>query len=134
MKQKQGNIMSFLPILFSLAAVAILSLMYVSYLKDVDVKDQVDLIAREYILKMETTGYLASVDENALIGDLNRIGVHDVNLGGTTRAEVGYGSPVTLSVAGYVESEQTGLQSLFDISRSKKRIGVKVVKTSTAKH
>ena len=47
--------------------------------------------AREYMLIMETEGYLPATDQSALIAELQGYGLYNISLSGTTTSEVNYG-------------------------------------------
>lgn len=56
--------------------------------------------AREYMLIMETEGYLKPSDQNALIAELESYGLYNISLSGTTVSEVDYGSRIYLKIQG----------------------------------
>lgn len=88
--------------------------------------------AREYMLLMETEGYLKPDDESALISDLEAAGLHAISLTGTTRSEVSYGEVITLSITGTYD--QNILSFADGISKVAERpITVNIVRQSTAK-
>lgn len=55
------------------------------------------MTTREYLLKMETKGYLTVADRTDLIYDLGTEGLTEVDLTGTTLSQVPYGSTICLS-------------------------------------
>ena len=56
--------------------------------------------AREYMLIMETEGYLPAADQTALIAELESYGLYNISLGGTTMQEVNYGDRIYLKISG----------------------------------
>lgn len=56
--------------------------------------------AREYMLIMETEGYLPAVDQTALIAELESYGLYNISLSGTTMREVNYGDRIYLKISG----------------------------------
>lgn len=56
--------------------------------------------AREYMLIMETEGYLPAADQTALIAELESYGLYNISLGGTTMREVNYGDRIYLKISG----------------------------------
>lgn len=56
--------------------------------------------AREYMLIMETEGYLPVADQTALIAELESYGLDNISLGGTTMREVNYGDRIYLKISG----------------------------------
>lgn len=57
-------------------------------------------VAREYLLIMETEGYLKPEDQTALINELEGYGLYNISLAGTTTREVDYGDRIYLSISG----------------------------------
>ena len=57
-------------------------------------------VAREYILIMETEGYLNTSDQQSLRLELEGYGLHHISLSGTTTSEVDYGDRIYLSISG----------------------------------
>ena len=56
--------------------------------------------AREYMLIMETEGYLNASDQAALISELESYGLYNISLNGTTTKEVNYGARIYLKISG----------------------------------
>ncbi len=59
-------------------------------------------IARNYILRMETVGYLTQADEERLREELTRNGITDIELTGTTKEQTVYGTQITLRIRGKI--------------------------------
>ncbi len=57
-------------------------------------------VAREYLLIMETEGYLKLEDQEGLISELEGYGLYNISLSGTTTSEVSYGDRIYLSIRG----------------------------------
>lgn len=57
-------------------------------------------VAREYLLIMETEGYLSGTDQANLIAELEGYGLYNVSLAGTTTSEVEYGDRIYLCISG----------------------------------
>ena len=56
--------------------------------------------AREYMLIMETEGYLNAADQAALKAELESYGLYNISFSGTTTREVDYGERIYLSISG----------------------------------
>lgn len=56
--------------------------------------------AREYMLIMETEGYLPASDQADLIAELESYGLYNISLSGTTMREVNYGDRIYLKISG----------------------------------
>lgn len=57
-------------------------------------------VAREYLLVMESDGYLSSADQADLIAELESYGMYNVSVSGTTVREVNYGDRIYLKITG----------------------------------
>ena len=56
--------------------------------------------AREYMLIMETEGYLKPADQAALKAELESCGLYNISFSGTTTREVDYGERIYLCISG----------------------------------
>lgn len=56
--------------------------------------------AREYLLIMETEGYLNSTDQANLKTQLESYGLYNISFNGTTTSEVNYGDRINLCITG----------------------------------
>ena len=57
-------------------------------------------VAREYLLIMETDGYLSGTDQATMIAELESYGLYNISLSGTTTREVEYGERIYLCISG----------------------------------
>lgn len=98
MKKKRGGFEDFIipmiGIIF-LFAVAYHTLDYTSSRSMYDVSHQV---ARKYLLKIETKGYLDSTEQGKLRTEMNNLGFKNVNISGTTTSPVAMGADIYLKV------------------------------------
>jgi hypothetical protein len=62
-------------------------------------------LARKYILKMETVGYLSGNDQAKLLEELNEIGVSEVSLEHSTMSPGEYGQTIELDIRGKLKGE-----------------------------
>ena len=63
-------------------------------------KWQMRQVAREYMLLMETEGFLNSEDQAAMIAELEACGLYDIDISGKTVSEVEYGDRIFLNISG----------------------------------
>ncbi len=106
-----------------ITGILILSMMVImlSFLENLQLirqKSEIDQIARQYILRMETVGGLIPEDEAQLLAALETLGVEAVDLSGTTRGAAGYGARIQLQIRGLLGGEHE----------------VEEIRVSTAKH
>lgn len=85
-KKEPGNssLMDFLAMFIMIIFIAITVIFFGNIVEFIDKKNDVDNLAREYILKMESTAGLTDVDYACLVAELNNLGITDFDLGGTT--------------------------------------------------
>lgn len=122
------------PLLLAAIAMAVLVVGFSGFSVMIDRKNQVEQIARKYILEMEVKGYLTSEDRTALLEDLAEAGVTDVDLSGTTVTMVSYGSMITLTIKGQMAGSRFWMTSGFGTAESKRTVPISICKVSTAKH
>lgn len=133
LKKKDGIVDKVGIPLFTLFFGSIFILMTVYYSKDIDNKEQVDTVARKYLLKMETEGYLSSSNEALLKEELSNLGVKSVSLTGTTKSKVGYGNEIRIKVTGQLPVKTLAIKNM-DTTESTNDIPVNVDLTSIAKN
>lgn len=136
-KKEEGTsaISSMLSMVLTVFLVAILLIVYFGHMANIDKRDTLDVIAREFILKMETTGYLTEELEDELIKKLNAVGLKNVDLTGTTRSEAGYGQQILLCIAGELQLNSYTLESIFGFQEKNEWTKITLpTKSSTAKH
>ena len=63
-------------------------------------KAEVGQLARCYLLKMETVGYLAAQDQTQLTAELENLGMTGIDYEGSTLNPAGYGNDVVLQIHG----------------------------------
>ena len=134
-KKDRGSIIDsmFAPVLGAIA-MALVVVIFANFMANIDRKNDVEQVARKYILIMETDGYLGSTDETALRQELAALGVSSIDLSGTTFTEVGYGEPVTLEIDGEMAIRSLGVGNGLSFRNDADTIDIHIEKTSTAKH
>ena len=84
--------------LLAILAMCILMVSFLGIVKLSTTKENVKQYAREYMLEMESVGYLSAASKTALQQKLTGVGVTGIDFSGTTCTEVGYGSPIYLNI------------------------------------
>ncbi|MBO5336922.1 MAG: hypothetical protein J6A94_07335 [Lachnospiraceae bacterium] len=118
MSRQRGNVGNLMITGICMLAMTVVMLAYFDNVELLHQKDEMGQLARKYILKMETTGYLTVEDMLLLTDELEAMGVTEIQYGGTTVNAVPYGEAITLQIQGKLRGE-------YDCSE--KRV-------STAKH
>lgn len=105
MKKQVGNVGDIMVSGLCILGMTVVMLSYMDSIALIHQKIQVGQIARKYILRMETEGYLAESDRVNLSAELEVMGVTDTDLDGTTLIPTGYGSPIVLRIGGKLKGE-----------------------------
>lgn len=134
LKKDDGNIMNLLPVILTVVVVAAITVVFSSWMANLDRKERVDVLVRQYLLRMETEGYLSTEARDNLLEDLEAIKVSDVSLSGTTITQVGYGNEVILQLTGKLEIYNYELLSMFSVNKGTSEIEIEKRLTSTAKY
>lgn len=105
MRQEKGSIGDLMSAGICMLAMTVLMLSYMDNVWLIHQKTAVSQIARQYILRMETVGYLTEEDRIRLGRELDGAGVTELELEGTTLSPVAYGDIITLEIRGKLEGE-----------------------------
>ncbi len=133
-REEASSFVHFIPIVITILLASFCVIAYIQYVSVFNVKDEVDMIARRYIIKMETTGYLQSEDCDELVDELKKIGIYDIDLSGTTMTEVSYGSEIQLVVSGKYDFSSYGIDSLLNFNEDTEVLNINITKASTSQH
>lgn len=134
LKKKDGNVGKMGVVLVSLIAMFILLMITIFSFSDMEKKTSIDEVGRNYILRMESTGFLTNSEEVNMINDLKKLGVKNISTAGSTKSKVGYGKEISLNASGVVDVTSYVVKDLFKIEKVKTPVDIKISKTSTAKH
>lgn len=86
-------------------AMTIIMMAYMGSMQLLDSKAQISQVARKYILRMETVGYLTGNDRMLLSQELHQLGVSELDLTGSTMSQVDYGAPILLVIRGKISGQ-----------------------------
>lgn len=101
-RRQPGSIGDLLSTGLCILAMTVMMLSYMDCVEMIHQKTMAGQLARKYILRMETVGYLTEADALALRRELNEIGVTEAGLTGSTLQRAGYGAPVVLCIKGKI--------------------------------
>ena len=91
-------------IVLSAVFIGLLLLIYAGISSNINRRNEVDLIARKYLLMMEIEGGLTTEMKDDLIKDLNKFGIKNLSFTGTTMVDSSspsnYGTIITLKFKG----------------------------------
>ena len=100
--RQEGNVGDLLSALLCIIAMVAAMTAFMDCVALVNKKMMVGQAARNYVLKMETVGYLTGQEEQSLRRELAEQGISEVSLEGTTKASVAYGDEITLKITGKI--------------------------------
>ena len=132
--KSKGSVMDFMTIGITILAMAILWMAYMGMAQLLDTKTEVSQVARKYLLRMETVGYLNQTDQEKLITELAGLGVTKVELAGTTTTPVGYGESIYLMLEGCVQGSTLEKERMWSDGLIGKEYTIKRYLMSTAKN
>ena len=81
-------------------ALTVVLLSYMENVQVIGVKTAVGQLARGYLLRMETVGYLEEQERVRLTAELEALGLTEIDYEGSTLEPVGYGNRITICIRG----------------------------------
>lgn len=133
-KKESGNVGQLLPSLLTVFVVFYLIILYLTVAQDLERKNNLDMLARQYIIRMETFGKLTSDDRDNLKAALEGMGCRNIDFSGTDMTEVGYGNPVNLSITGEIPTRRIVWLAGLNTGASDEYISFTIRKASTGKY
>lgn len=118
MRKEKGSIGDFLAVGIWMLFLSLLMIRYMDSVGVIQEKEQVNQLARQYILRMETVGCLTAQDQSSLLNSLQQMQVTEVNLEGTTFGSVGYGEMIALRVQGKLRGEYGFEVKMFSTAKN----------------
>ncbi|MBQ2803431.1 MAG: hypothetical protein IJF07_05985 [Lachnospiraceae bacterium] len=105
MKKQAGNIGDIMTTGICILAMTAIMVSYMDIVELLHQKNEVSQLARKYLLRMETIGYLTDADSTMLTEELQLAGVTEIYYTGSTDYQVTYGEPIVLQIAGRLGGE-----------------------------
>lgn len=99
-KREPGNVGEILAMGLCVLALTAVMLSYMENVQLIAKKAEVGQLARCYLLKMETVGYLTAPDQVELKDRLEVLGLTQIDYDGSSLEPVGYGNDVVLQIRG----------------------------------
>ena len=101
--KNDGSVGDVMPMCIFVICIAFVMISFADCVRLINVKASVSQISRQYILKMETYGYLTENDRDNLVRSLAESGLENISLAGTDMSEVGDGNEINLYLSGLAE-------------------------------
>lgn len=133
-KKESGVIGQLLPSLLTLFVVFFLLMTYINMSKAIEKKNAMDVLARQYIIRMETYGKLTESDRDDLKAQLESLGCANIDFTGTSLTEVGYGNTVVLCIKGTMPIGVLSWLDGLDTDFSTNMVPFSIYKASTGKY
>lgn len=99
---QEGSIGDLLSVGLCILAMLTVMMSFMDCMELIGRKTSAGQIARNYILRMETVGYLTQTDEETLREELVQNGITEIDLTGTSRERTSYGEEITLRIRGKI--------------------------------
>ena len=100
MKKEMGNVGDYLATGICMLFLTILVVSFLNHVSLIESKQEINQIARKYILKMETVGGIDESDKTELLQELQKAGATEISLEGSSEGGSGYGETIVLQVRG----------------------------------
>lgn len=134
-KRSAGSVMDIIVVYLYIITLTIVMLAYVGNVQMLNCKMQIGQIARKYILRMETVGFLMENDRISMEQELLNAGVDQLDLSGTTLDRVSFGEPIYLVIRGQISAQVISMgNDLFQTVFAGAQLPFEERKMSTAKN
>lgn len=133
-KKDKGMLEHFLPALVVIVLMSVLWVASMVQASNLDRSAQLQQVARKYMLRMETDGYLTEANKSQLLTELRALDMSEINLNGTSFSDVGYGNEVYLVIQGKVTLKDVELKGFSSSMMAEREADVGIRKVSIAKN
>ena len=99
-RREPGNVGDVMMMGLMVLAMALVMMTFLDLIGLVQKKTDVRQLSRQYMLEMETVGFLPAGSAEALRKDLEELGAEEVSLEGTTLRQAAFGEVITLKISG----------------------------------
>ncbi len=134
LKKKDGRVDKQVSLTLSMMVMSIMLIMMSNTFNDMEAKNNIEHVGRNYMLRIESNGYLDKEDERGMIGELQALGVTNINTTGTTKSKLGYGKQCNLNVNGKYNLTVLDVINIFNVEENKEAVDISIDKKSTSKY
>ncbi len=132
--KKSGSIGKLLPVMLGLCTAAVLSVMYINYMKQMDSYEKVAMLARQYALRMETEGCFTYAANMGLTEKLMSLGGKNISYTGSTFTPCDYGTKIYLCIRVKMPVRDTIFNDLFGVTSEDAYKEIYIKQSTTAKN
>lgn len=118
LRKQKGNIGELMITGVCILAMTVVMLSYMDHVSLLQEKAEVVQLARKYILKMETEGYLSTGELALMTDELEAIGITEISCAGTTVSKVTYGEPIVLQIQGKLRGEHAFVEKRVSTAKN----------------
>lgn len=133
-KKKRGDFTSFIIAIIGVLAMFVLMVIQIDMTTNINRIQTIEQIGREYLLRMESDGYLTISDQTELETDLTSLGYVGNVVITAPMSEVGYGERIVLKVEYDLQMETVTGTDLFQFGRDTVTIRKTFMEATTSKH
>lgn len=133
-RKDNGILEQFLPALVVIVLLAVLWTGSMISASNIDRSSDIKQVARMYLLRMETDGCLTEENKVLLLSDLKKLDMEQIDLSGTSFANVGYGNPIRLVIRGVVNLKDIEFRGFATPMMTTRQAEVAIEKISVAKN
>lgn len=133
-RKDKGILDQFLPAIVVIVLLAVLWTGSMISASNIDRSSDIHQVARAYLLRMETDGYLTEGNRNLLLSELEELDMEQIDLTGTTFTDAGYGNPVRLVIRGVVYLKDVDFKGFASPMMTTRQAEVAIEKISVAKN
>ena len=130
--RKKGDIENIIYSLICITTCFVIITMGINYIGAAKEYLDANQIARKYLLKMETAGYLSPAVSSELVSEMKDRGFKYIGLSGTTLSKVDYGDDIYLQIA-YMQKINVLTINGFNFTGTSKDTLIRITRSSTAK-
>ena len=133
-RKDKGILDQFLPAIVVIVLLAVLWTGSMISASNIDRSSDIHHVARTYLLRMETDGYLTEENKALMLAELQALDVSGIDLTGTDFSDVGYGNPVRLVLKGVVTLKDVEFKGFATPMMTQRQTEVTINKVSVAKN
>ena len=109
LKKKEGKVDKYAILVISLVSIFIIVIVSIYAFSDMEKKSKIDRVGRDYMMLMESKGYLSSTDEQEMIKDIK------------------------LKVSGKVATNTFNIKGIFEVDKKDSMVDVYIDESSISK-
>ena len=133
-RKDKGILDQFLPAIVMIVLMAVLWTGSMVSASNIDRSSDIHHVARTYLLRMESDGYLTEENRTLLLAELEELDMEQIDLTGTSFSDVGYGNQVRLVIRGVVNLKNVEFKGFASPMMTTRQTEVAISKVSVAKN